>query len=108
MSSNGAGSSSQSKREAQTSCCCVFSVFSALSRLATKNSWLKRPGTTQRANRSPLRTRWPARFSPRRAPNPSAAPYVGETSYEDFGPAYRYGVDTFMQYPDRSFAQLEG
>lgn len=35
-------------------------------------------------------------------------PYVGETSYEDFGPAYRYGVDAFVQYPDRSFAQLEG
>ena len=28
-------------------------------------------------------------------------------SYDDYGPAYRYGVDAFTRYPDRSFDDVE-
>ena len=34
-------------------------------------------------------------------------PYAGDTSYDDFGPAYRYGVDAFGLYPGRSFDEAE-
>ena len=35
-------------------------------------------------------------------------PYaVGGSSYDEYGPAYRYGVDSFGQYPGRSFDDVE-
>jgi hypothetical protein len=35
-------------------------------------------------------------------------PYVVEgTSYDDYGPAYRYGMESFGQYPGRSFDEVE-
>jgi hypothetical protein len=40
--------------------------------------------------------------------NYRSRPYAGDTSYDDYGPAYRYGVDAFGQYPGRSFDQVEG
>ena len=40
--------------------------------------------------------------------NYSTRPYIqGGSSYDDYAPAYRYGVDTFTRYPDRSFDDLE-
>jgi hypothetical protein len=39
--------------------------------------------------------------------NYSSRPYASGTSYDDFGPAYRYGVDSFSRYPDRSFDDVE-
>lgn len=29
-------------------------------------------------------------------------------SYDDFGPAYAYGVDSYQRYPDRDFDEVEG
>lgn len=29
------------------------------------------------------------------------------SSYDDYGPAYRYGVDAYNRYPDRSFDDVE-
>jgi hypothetical protein len=38
-----------------------------------------------------------------------AQPYVDAgASYDDYGPAYRYGVDACVSNPDRSFGELEG
>jgi hypothetical protein len=35
-------------------------------------------------------------------------PYIVEgASYDDYGPAYRYGVDSFGSYPGRSFDDVE-
>ncbi len=35
-------------------------------------------------------------------------PYAdGTTSYDDYGPAYRYGVDAFGRHPGRSFEEAE-
>lgn len=35
-------------------------------------------------------------------------PYVqGGTSYDDYSPAYRYGVDAHNRYPDRHFDEIE-
>src|SRR5688572_27679740 len=35
-------------------------------------------------------------------------PYAADaSSYEEYGPAYRYGVDSFGQYPQRSFDEVE-
>jgi hypothetical protein len=35
-------------------------------------------------------------------------PYVDAgASYDDYGPAYRYGVDAYVGHPDRSFDELE-
>ncbi|HEX5685791.1 MAG TPA: hypothetical protein VFY73_17345 [Ideonella sp.] len=34
-------------------------------------------------------------------------PYAEGARYEDFGPAYRYGVNAFQSFPDRSFDDME-
>jgi hypothetical protein len=35
-------------------------------------------------------------------------PYVDSGStYDDYGPAYRYGVDSYSKYPDRQFDEVE-
>ena len=40
--------------------------------------------------------------------NYSSRPYVSSGStYDDYGPAYRYGVDAYSRYPDRSFDDVE-
>jgi hypothetical protein len=39
--------------------------------------------------------------------NYSTRPYVGGASYDDYGPAYRYGVDAYSRHPDRSFDEVE-
>jgi hypothetical protein len=30
-----------------------------------------------------------------------------DATFDDYGPAYRYGVDTVGQYPDRNFDEAE-
>lgn len=32
---------------------------------------------------------------------------TGGAAYEDYSPAYRYGVDSYMRYPDRRFEDIE-
>ena len=39
--------------------------------------------------------------------NYSTRPYVAGGSYDDYGPAYRYGADAYSRYPDRSFDEVE-
>jgi hypothetical protein len=40
--------------------------------------------------------------------NYSARPYVtGDSPYDDYGPAYRYGVDSYSRYPQRAFEEVE-
>jgi len=40
--------------------------------------------------------------------NYSKRPYIEPgTSYDDYGPAYAYGVDAFSRYPDRNFEDFE-
>jgi hypothetical protein len=40
--------------------------------------------------------------------NYSGRPYVGSgATYNDYGPAYRYGVDSYSKYPDRKFEEVE-
>ncbi|MEO8655887.1 MAG: hypothetical protein ABI409_17300, partial [Ramlibacter sp.] len=40
--------------------------------------------------------------------NYSTRPYVTSgSSYDDYGPAYRYGVDSYSRFPDRSFDDVE-
>jgi len=40
--------------------------------------------------------------------NYSTQPYVTSgATYDDYGPAYRYGVDSFSRYPDRAFDEVE-
>ena len=40
--------------------------------------------------------------------NYSTRPYVsGGDKYDDYGPAYRYGVDSYSKYPNRSFDEVE-
>lgn len=39
--------------------------------------------------------------------NYSSRPYVAGESYDDFGPAYRYGVSSYTKYPDRRFDDVE-
>ena len=40
--------------------------------------------------------------------NYSSRPYIASGStYEDYGPAYRYGVDAYSRNPDRSFDEME-
>ena len=34
-------------------------------------------------------------------------PYVAGSSYDDYGPAYRHGVEGFNRYPDRSYDEAE-
>ena len=37
----------------------------------------------------------------------SDRPYVSGDTYDDFGPAYRYGVSSYSRYPDRMFDDVE-
>jgi hypothetical protein len=39
--------------------------------------------------------------------NFSSRPYVGTRSYDDYGPAYRYGVDSYSRYQGRTFDDVE-
>ena len=40
--------------------------------------------------------------------NYSSRPYVaGGSSYDEYSPAYRYGVESYSRYPDRSFDDVE-
>ena len=40
--------------------------------------------------------------------NYASRPYVtGGASYDEYSPAYRYGVDSYNRYPDRSFDDVE-
>jgi hypothetical protein len=39
--------------------------------------------------------------------NYSSRPYASGMSYDEYGPAYRYGVDAYMRQPDRSFDDVE-
>jgi hypothetical protein len=40
--------------------------------------------------------------------NYTTRPYVTSGStYDDYGPAYRYGVDAYSRYPDRKFDDLD-
>lgn len=39
--------------------------------------------------------------------NYSSRPYVAGDSFDDFGPAYGYGVSSYSKYPDRTFDELE-
>ena len=40
--------------------------------------------------------------------NYSGRPYVeGGSSYDDYAPAYRYGVDAYSRYPNRQFDEVE-
>ncbi len=40
--------------------------------------------------------------------NYSSRPYITSgSSYDDYAPAYRYGVDAYNRYPDRSFDEVE-
>lgn len=40
--------------------------------------------------------------------NYSSRPYIaGTASYDDYGPAYRQGVDAYTRYPDRRFEDVE-
>ena len=38
----------------------------------------------------------------------TSRPYVQGDSYDEFGPAYRYGVSSYSKYPGRSFDDVEG
>ncbi len=40
--------------------------------------------------------------------NYASRPYVQHgTTYDDYAPAYRHGVDAYNRYPDRSFDEIE-
>lgn len=40
--------------------------------------------------------------------NYASRPYIASGStYDDYGPAYRHGVDSYTRYPDRSFDEME-
>ena len=39
--------------------------------------------------------------------NYTARPYAEGGSYDEFGPAYRYGVTSYSEYPDRTFEDVE-
>jgi hypothetical protein len=39
--------------------------------------------------------------------NYASRPYVNGGTYDDYGPAYQYGVNARTQYPDRSFDDVE-
>lgn len=39
--------------------------------------------------------------------NYSQRPYVSDASYDDFGPAYRYGVDAYSRYPGRAYDEVQ-
>lgn len=40
--------------------------------------------------------------------NYSSRPYIsGDAKYDDYGPAYRYGAESYSRYPNRSFDEVE-
>jgi hypothetical protein len=39
--------------------------------------------------------------------NYASRPYASGVSYDEYRPAYGYGVDAYSRYPDRSFDELE-
>lgn len=39
--------------------------------------------------------------------NYASRPYVSGASYDEFGPAYRYGVDSYSKYQGRSFDEVD-
>ena len=39
--------------------------------------------------------------------NYSSRPYATGSSYEEYRPAYGYGVDAYTRYPDRTFDEIE-
>lgn len=39
--------------------------------------------------------------------NYTSRPYVAGGSYDDYGPAYMYGVDAYTRYPNRPFDEVE-
>ena len=39
--------------------------------------------------------------------NYASRPYVNGGTYDDYGPAYQYGVNARTQYPDRNFDDVE-
>ncbi|MES2946359.1 MAG: hypothetical protein V4772_26115 [Pseudomonadota bacterium] len=39
--------------------------------------------------------------------NYSSRPYVNGGSYDDYGPAYQYGINARTRYPGRSFEEVE-
>jgi hypothetical protein len=39
--------------------------------------------------------------------NYSSRPYASGASYDEFGPAYRYGVDSYAKYQGRSFDDVD-
>lgn len=39
--------------------------------------------------------------------NYASRPYVAGASYDDFGPAYAYGVNSYAKHPGRSFDEVE-
>ena len=39
--------------------------------------------------------------------NYSSRPYASGGSYDEYQPAYRYGMDAYTKYPDRSFDEVE-
>ena len=39
--------------------------------------------------------------------NYSSRPYASGASYDDYGPAYSYGVNSYSKYPGRSFDDVE-
>lgn len=39
--------------------------------------------------------------------NYASRPYVNGGTYDDYGPAYQYGVNARTKYPDRSFEDVE-
>jgi hypothetical protein len=39
--------------------------------------------------------------------NYSSRPYASGATYDEYGPAYRYGTDAYTRYPNRSFDEVE-
>jgi len=39
--------------------------------------------------------------------NYSKRPYASGSDYEEYGPAYGYGVDAYTRYPGRTFDEVE-
>lgn len=39
--------------------------------------------------------------------NFSTRPYAGGSTYDEYQPAYRYGLDSYSKYPDRAFDDIE-
>jgi hypothetical protein len=39
--------------------------------------------------------------------NFKSRPYAGDSSYDEYGPAYRYGVQSYSDQPGRTFEQAE-